>query len=655
MVTTDRDGTDDERDAYSRRRLLSMGSAATAAMVAGCSGGEGEGSPSETPGSTEVEQTVEDTPTEASGGEPVTTELSSHMPSWKPSDHNVNIYSPPGGGPAFLNYLWWEPTLYRNANGAFCYYTVDEVAMESACDVRIKFNDQHTWWDGTPVTARDLYVQHQINQYQQYGDPADAPNQWELVDDYTIKETRSAPINPTIRRSAMVQSPVTTKADFYQKYLERYRDASTEKEVEQVTTDLTELQVSVQQAVDEGLGNGMWIPTDWDPQRVIHKKYSDHPRADWTNLDTWRWELVSGNQKVTQAFKDGVFDMGELNFKLLPKNDNIENIAKFSLPGVPKMSFNFHNKHLARRKVRQAIAYLIDHKELRSVLQSNHGTPYQSHPYIMGMSKRVAENWFDDDYLDSLIDYGATAKIDKAKATMKEAGYTMEGDRWVGPDGDEFSGIRYMTPPWSIYQTIEKYMTSKMEEFGIGTEMLMPNSSNFYKRLNDTYKFDIAHWFHYNTHPAHAFSAGSLRGLDNYRAKAKTVESSGDCSVARKTPELTGQRSDRLNHPIRPEFPSEVGSEGSSTEKLYPIKWNNVMEQSQSRDEIVELGQKMGWYYNWQVPHIGFYEEVWNYWGNRSEFTFRNNHDETDQIKREHLIPNEDAFQMKGHVSAKVE
>lgn len=635
-----------------RRRLLALSGAASAGL-AGCSGSPEQSSP--TAGAdttTEGPQT-----TVKQEGTPVTTSLASHRGSWEPSKTNMNRYAPAGNEPPWLNYLWFEGTIYRNNKGELIYLTIDDVSFEQGGkEVVFNFNENFQWWDGTQVTAEDYLIQRQIGLFQQYGSLEEAPITLEQEDDFTVREIRSTPVNPSARLLQHTQA-LYTKRDIYREWLEKYKDAGGSDAVEQVTSDLTKLQIPLADAVEQGYGMSMFKPTEWNPNRVTLEKFSGHPRSDWTNLETWTWELVSGDQKFDQAFKSGRFDMGELNFDLVAESDTIENVAEFPLPGVPKLTMNFQNKHLGRRGVRRAIAYLIDHDEIRQVLRANFGTPYKPHPEINGMAKPVGTGWVGSDYLDSMLHYGAKAQPEKARQALQNEGYTKEGDRWVGPDGDAIEGLKYTSPPWGIYQKINKYLAPILTDFGIGTESVLPSRSNFYKRLNETFNFDMVNWFHFGFHPTTSYNVGQQfgpTGLDNYRAVAEPVENIED------TPTLNAETSPRLGHPIRPTFPSEVGAKEVSGDgqTLFPIKWLNIVGATQDRERVVDLTKKLSWYYNWQIPHIGFYEEVWNYWAKTDTFTFRGNHPdtETDRTEREHTIPNEDSWQvMLGHVSARLE
>jgi ABC-type oligopeptide transport system substrate-binding subunit len=652
----------------SRRKVLALTSAASVGL-AGCGGDGGDettaadtpteaGTPMDTPAPADTDSPTptEEPTTVQQQGEQMRDSIRSHVGSWQPSNTNLNRFAPAGNEPPWLAEAWFPMTKYRNNKGEHVWWVFQDATFsDGGTTIEWQMSEDYTWWDGSAVTAEDYVTQLKINQYQGAGSPEEAAETFTAVDDYTIREERGSPVNPQARLLNQTD-PIHAKRDIFGEWLERYEDAGGSDAVDQVTQNLAQLQIEFQDAVDQGYGGGMFMPTQWNPNTVTWEKYEDHPRADWTNLSGWEWVLVSGDQKLDQAFQNDQFDMGELQFDLVAQKDDIENIAEVSLPGVPKLTINYDNKHLGRRAVRQAIAYIIDHDEIREVLRANFGTPYQPHPYINGMASPVGNNWLGTGYQESMNDYGATAQPDKARQVLQDAGYSKDGDYWVDEDGDAINNLTYISPPWSIYQQIEQYLSPRLNEFGIGNEQVLPSRSNFYKRLNDTYEFDLLNWYHFGFHPTVSYfvGTGTPIGFDNYTDVAEPVDD------VRTEPELTNDTSPRLKHTIRAEMPSEVGDNAmeGETETVKPIMWNNIMGSTQDNEEIVSLARKLAWYYNWQVPHIGFYEEIWNYWGRTSDFSFRGNHPdtETDRTAREHTIPNNDQFQVTGgHVSSKYE
>lgn len=650
---------------FSRRQLLAYASGAATVGLAGCSGSDPDNSEvlTTTAGDsgTTASGTDDETTAEESGGTPVTTELTIRKPvSWTPSDANVNPFATQSDFEYWAEYMWWESLVYPNNAGEPMWWLADDIRLEGGCNVVIDLKEDYTWWDGTPVTAQDVYVAQQITAYQEFGGPDKTDDNWVVEDEYTIRNELSGPANPDIKKSEYFG--LVAKNDYFESWLQKFEDASGEDAINDVAQNLNEHKITLADLTEKGLGCGMWQPTEFDPTEVTHVKYEDHPRADWTNLDTFNWVLMADKQKSIQALQSGRFDLGDKMLTQVESNDDLEVFSQFPIAGVPKLTMNFNNKHLARRPVRRAIAYLIGHEELVEVIKGAHGQLYQPHRKATGMSSMLSDRWLSDGFRGKLHDYGSTSQPEKARQALEAGGYTKNGGTWVGPDGDELKGLRYLTPPWPIYETIGKYLSPKLKEFGIDNKLIVPSGSNFWKTWTETWEFDMCNWFTYASHPAYAFGPGGARYLGKYSEFTKESESeSSGCEVNRSVPELTQQRSEKLNHPIRPTFPSEVGAmevDGQG-QTLYPFKWNNILSQTQDRAEAKNIVEKFVWFHNWQLPHIGFYEETKTYWGKTDKFNFpkpneADDHPNAKATMAEHTTTAMEYF-AKGHINAKTE
>lgn len=641
-----------------------MASGAAASGLAGCASDEPDDSDVLTTDGDDGTPGSNTTPTdESGGGTPVTTELTFRAPvSWTPGDSNINLFSTQGDWEYWVEYMWWEALAYPNNTGDPMMWLADDIRLEGdGCDVVIEMRDDYTWWDGTPVTARDMYTSIQITGYVEYGSPDAMDSSWSMEGDYTLRNTLSGPANPGLKKASYF-SPIVAKDDYYREWLDKFQDASGEDAVKSVAQDLNKHKVSIKDLTEKGLGCGMWKPTQWGPTEIKHEKYADHPRADWTNLETLNWVLMADKQKSIQALQSGRFDLGDKLLTQAAASSNVEVFSQFPKPGVPKLVLNFNDEHLERRPVRRALAYLVDHEELVKVIKGAHGQFYKSHRKVTGMSSMLNDKWLSDDVYDNLIDYGKTAQPEKARQILEDAGYSKPGETWVGPDGKKIKELQYLTPPWPIYVTIGKYFSPKLKEFGIPNKLVVPSSSGFWKNWTETWDFDLANWFTYATHPASAFGGGGARYLGKYQDFVKSSDSSSQgCSVDRSVPELTQERSDKLNHPIRPQFPTEVGAmelqgEGQT---LQPFMWPRVMAQSQDDAEVRELTGKLVWFHNWQVPHIGFYEETSTYWGDTENFHLPkprkvDGHTQGEGTVHEHRSQAME-YLAKGHINAKTE
>ncbi|KTG11467.1 ABC transporter substrate-binding protein [Haloprofundus marisrubri] len=665
MVSNNHDAADESGTAgFTRRQWLAIGSSAAISGIAGCGSGQ---NPNETPvtaegdGTSSSDSSSTNSDSSSQGGDPVTTTMSMRAPvSWTPKNSNINPFATQGDIEYWMEYMWWESPVYPNAVGETMYWVADEInVVDGGCAVEIKLRDDYTWWDGSPVTAQDYYTTKLLQDYKENGGPDQTDDSWELVDDYTVKNILSGPANPSTKKSEYY-TPIA-RHSYFKSWLEKFQDAGNENGIKEVANELNTHKITLQDVVDNDLGAGLWKPTQMDPTQVVHKKYQDHPRADWTNLDTFHWRLISEKQKAIQALRAGQLDYGDKTVNQALQSNSLEEFSNFSIGGMPKLTMNFNNEHLARRPVRRAIAYLVDSEEVVKVIKSSHGIEYGVHEDVIGMSKGLSNQWLDDSFLSNLINYGTKSQPEKAKETLEAAGYSKQGGVWADENGSKIEGLKYLTPPWNIYKTVGKYFSPKLNEFGIDNKLIIPSSSGFWKRWSETFDFDLANWFTYASHPAYAYSCTGARGIGIYRDYVEQSESSsgGSCQVDRSAPTLTRDTSEKLGHKIRPQFPSEVGSMemSGSGQTLEPIKWNNIMTQTQSREEVVDLTKKLAWFMNWQVPHVGFYDEVKTYWGNTNKFNFPVPGEPGDYPNAERVLPEHKTtameFFMKGLISAK--
>lgn len=590
------------------------------------------------------------------------TTLSMRAPiSWTPKTANINPFATQGDIEYWMEYMWWESLTYPNAVGEPAMWLAKDISLEGGgCKAVITLKEDYTWWDGSPVTAKDVWTTAVINDYITHGGPDKAGDSWKVNGEYEIVHNLSGPANPSIQKTSADYLNLVAKNDYFQSWIDKLEDADGKKAVEKVVTNLKKDKITLADLTEKGLGCGLWKPTSYDPTQAVHEKHSDHPRADWTSLEKFTWELVEDDQKAIQEMGASTFDMGDKLLKQAKENDETEVFSEFITPGMPKLAMNFKNKHLARRPVRRAIAYLIDHEELVQVIKTKQGQPYQPHNNVTGLSSILYDEWLPEEYRGKLIDYGVDAQPEKAKKTLENAGYTKDGDVWVGPDGDPIKGLKYLTPPWSIYETIGKYVSPKLKQFGIKNKLTIPSSSGFWKSWDETFDFDMCNWFSNAPHPASAFTIDGAQGLGKYLELYKPNKNNGSsCAVDRSVPELTQKRSNKLNHPLRPQFPKTVGSmeiEGEG-QTLYPIKWNNIMTQTQKQSEVKDLAQKLVWFHNWQVPHIEFYEETRTFWGKTGVFDFpkpdkQDDHPNAKETMSEHRLAAIE-FLMKGHIDAK--
>lgn len=606
--------------------MIALTSGALAGL-AGCTEGTPTPEPEE-PGTEPPTDESDDGPGAVEGtppsGTPVTTTISKRVGfDWNPNEDIVHNWTPKRNVPWWSYHIWREELEWPTGKHGPVLVALEDVSTRNdGCEVVATFEKGYTWWDGTPVTAADYQTQKLLEQYRTYGSPDAAPNTYEIGDDeYTLVQKRSSPLASSSAKFDF-QGFLRAKDDFHGDWLEMYQDAGGESGVDEVTQQIADTEITLEDFVDEGLGCGLWKPDSWTANEVTHVIHEDHPRASWTNLEELVWKNTPDNQKARQALNNGEFDIGSSLLNTASSSDQVEIFREVPVGGMPKAVFNFRNKHLARRSVRRAIAYLLDHDEARQVAQSAAGRRSENPGVLDGMPDALSKSATSSEFRNSLIDYGYEAKEEEARQAMQDGGYSLENGVWVGPDGDSMTGIRIASPPWPSYIPLAKYVSGRLNEFGIETETFIEPGQGWNRRWRETYAFDIAVYFLNAKIPAQAYHPQSATGLDNYQAQVADSGGGDGCSVDLSAPELANDFSEKLQHPIRVEFPTEVGSTSMSgdTQTSRPIKWWRELRQVEDPEQIAERTEQFAWFYNWQVPHVPLYEDVWSHWGDTDNY-----------------------------------
>ena len=497
---------DDSSDAMnlSRRKLLALTGGTTAAGLAGCGAGGGGGDGNNSDGNTTTvsgvkfggnESGTETNTSEekrAFSGEPVDDVMNSVWGrAFNPNDYNANPYT---WDPRML---WrWRSGLWfiRGAGRAYRNNTIkvplvgleDQTFKNGTCVQEWTLREGDTWWDGTPVTTRDIKTQHLLNLYQAYGpdlyketknSPAYTGRRLEVIDDRTLRWKYPRPQHQFLAQLDASYT-INTKHDYFKKILQRYQDATTKKETDKITTHLTkDLTISMKAFRDKGLGNGLWKPSDWDEISMRWTKHEDHPRSDWTNLNKWDWRMMPDNQKQIQAYKQDQFDMGGPG-QILDQLKDIERFRTMLIDGGRTIAFNFRNKHTGRRAFRRAVAYLINWKELSRLVERTQGFLQKPPLRQTAMNRPPSLTWLGRDWMtNKLISYGKTAQPEKARKVLERGGYKKDGGVWVGPNGNPTKGIRYLSRTGGVQKVLTQYVSSQMDSFGLKTELLFENAA----------------------------------------------------------------------------------------------------------------------------------------------------------------------------------
>jgi ABC-type transport system substrate-binding protein len=225
----------------------------------------------------------------------------------------------------------------------------------------VKLNENHTWHNGKPVTVDDMYYRDRL--WYQYNKLTSEPgarfSEWteiERVDDYTIRYHLHGPVNADLFLSEREMEPAFPRWDF-KRWAEAMGDATTAQAAEQVLSQFNQQQ----RPLSEFIGNGAFQISEVNDTTVILEKYDEYPFADRNNIQQVKLHFVGGDAATRLKWQNGVPDYGAVppgNVDLPDKYREVHYVENEGLAA----QYNLENRHLAKRKFRQAINFMVDRR-----------------------------------------------------------------------------------------------------------------------------------------------------------------------------------------------------------------------------------------------------------------------------------------------------
>lgn len=584
----------------SRRKILLGLGGATATSLAGCS--------TEAPSTTTTTTTTsgsggQDTSTKA-GSEPI--EAAFHVSRTTVNPHTADM--PPQGDVAT-----WDPlvkmqmmTYGRNARNPNLEYKPLIVESEEFIDNKIwkiHVADGYKWHNGKKVTAEDRYWKEIYSQESAKAEGNQPP--WKDVRLSSDKMTLELELHEEQAKSLFIQSnrPYLRSARWrWKKWAEKMTDATTSKEAAKINKELKQ----AKHPLKDWVGNGIYKVDEIADNRVTFTKWEDHPHADKQNIEKVVVPVANDSQ-LRLMIKNNETDW----LTALPKGaeqlrpDGFTEHTKPALGGGMFIFNWMNNKHLARRPVRRAIAYLLDSKNVMQTVGNSY--PVQR---VTGQTDRQGRSWIDDydTVKEKYIDYGSTARPKAAAEELKKAGYTKNSDgHWVDSEGDAIS-LTIESVSW--WKEQHKTYADQLRREGIQAEVRVPPNFDSYWAQPES-DWDILTWFHgrFVNHPHSTYSNGFL-AMPTVQKQVKDGETKLEQYGAR---------------PRHVTIPKNIGDKevtGSGQElDLYKMQQElSAPETSESR--LKELDKTFSWYWNYTVPSVMFYwsKAVWN--GDTKHFNF---------------------------------
>jgi len=620
------------KPSVSRRRLLAALGTGAGAMVAGCSGG-GDGStddPSDPSDETPREQTPTAAPSTAEPAtrtrdpgeavEPVLDLKAYQTPTddWDHSPYSATMH--PGGLPIRLTLA----PAGANAGSPDAEYEPHLLAenklVEDNTVWRVKMADGFTWHDGTETKIEDRFNRIKYDYLRRQKMTAEPVYESvEMVDDSTMDHQLRSEVHPIVFLSS--RDPLTMyKASYYEPHLEAMEDAGTGREAYLTHQDFAEETI----APEDWVGNGQFKISDVGENRVKLDRYEDYPQPyrDYQNIEELRIPIRAGESAQRLLLQDEKTDWFNAGLPTGMLADDLPDSYGFARKKTTKQyqfRLNHQNKHLKRRGVRRALAYIKRFKAYVQQQPNSYNDPIQD-----GTTRYIAETWTSDydERSSQFIDYGdgSEALTEKATAAMQSEGYSKEGGKWVGPDGDT-PNLTIATTPW--FDEAAQTMVSWMNEFGFNTDI--DEIAEFWKNHNNpNADWDMIISFH-SRGPNHPSS--SYKNDDHWGMKMTEINDEGE-------------RVPAGNREMEYELPTEVGATDLSGETRtvnVPELQDTVTDPSATDEELAEAYKTLMWWWNFYIPDLVAYGGIYMHTGDYENFHWIdwNNDGEGDAVNGE--------------------
>jgi len=664
----------DRATTLSRRKLMAMASAG-AAGLAGCGGGDGgdgggtteDTTTTDTGGGLDLNET-DTTTTEGgedggdlerkqyprpdnTGSQPMPVDVSTIERKYADADpidpHAVHVLgrstqdvasqnlNPLAQTPSFVvnqrtRHLIYEQLANRAFNGFLYYPTIalDSIEVEDPCTLVGNLREDMQWWDGTPVTAKDLETQSRLANYQTYGLNFNTTGNnpyLEVVDDYTIRQHFQTPQNDFNMRSEFVGN-INIKHDYHKEWRELYEDASTKEELDQATATIGKTTIDWETFMDESLGNGLWIP-DLDtvnPNSFTVRLNEDHRRAHFTNLDSIEIMPVGDSQKRLAMYRNDEADFAgstELVINDQGPSTAVKNYQRdeaklstaysYDWAGGWRIQIGRHNPHTNRKAFRRAMAYMYSTRKYIE-LSGTVFTPSNLKINMSGLAPAGAGTLLDDEFTDKLINYGKEEQPEKAAETLRKGGYQKQGGKWVGPDGNTAS-VTGIAPPVPRFRAVTQMAVEQLKKLGVETTLKTPSWSAYGTILEEKPdEYDIATTWGIAPLPTNMVGGDFSVTLPAYAALPDgwTPPTGEGCEVVTPDPpELATEREPIYQRPVRPEVPAigDTALDASGSYTLNPIMWNEEMLQTADPELWSDRTKKLVWYFNQTAETIPAY------------------------------------------------
>lgn len=605
-MTSDSNQAGSHSDRISRRRILALSGIGIAGGIAGCSGdgggtdtpeddpGGGTDTPEDDPGDPTETPDGDETPagTATPGGTPLDSTFTTSQPGTLPADMQWNPYNQDGGYPRDGQQFEFTSTAAMLTKTQETYPIALSDWSLDGTTATIELNDWFTWSNGDDVTAKDLETQLVLAQKMGYPYISGATD-IQQTEDYTLEITLETERNAELFWTSFHKYGETrpTRLEVahseFAEYREMFEDVTTATANQDAVSELGTW------AKEEPVGNGpyhlnaerttedtMYYERNEDyPTQQVQEQFAealDYDVSNWPDENQIpEWEVTYSAERKTELMLSDTLDSCGLT-TITPelREESPDHMQFLSIPVFTGTNLvpNLDDEIFGRRRVRQALAYLIPYEQAGDIMYGDLAKPDTAQTTL---TEAQRQSWLSQDFLDSLNNY----ELDREKATslLEEEGFSRDGGTWYDGDGNQITAGSIPIPA-SLSQKVKAFnaIAQSFTDFGIEASVRTSDWSGWSDAM-DARDYKLAHsYMGGGPHPYNALVPAY--GTTWWKTNREFYE---------------GQEV---------ELPS---IEGSGTMTVEPTTLLDELETDLSREEQEERVRKLVWTVNHDLTYIG--------------------------------------------------
>jgi peptide/nickel transport system substrate-binding protein len=240
------------------------------------------------------------------------------------------------------------------------------------------------------------------------------------------------------------------------------------------------------------VGTGPYTLESWTPQAATVVARDDYWGGE-PAVPEIRYSSYNDNNALTTALTTGEAQWGWTfiadfeNVYIAQDPEHYNQYAAGGL-GIDVLYLNNETKPFDDKAFRQALNMVIDRQELVDVATSGVNPALTS---VTGLPLPAGEEFLADEYAGKEFE----VDVEGARALLKDAGYTWEGEKLVDPDGEEVTFELVNPAGWNDYLTALDLIKNSAAELGATASVNPVNQDGWFADIIPGGDFQATlHW-----------------------------------------------------------------------------------------------------------------------------------------------------------------